>query len=201
MIDKNEHYAVFGQTRSGKTTSTYTMLARQKKAVIFFNTQQIIMPGYVTIEKKISTKMLYKLIQAGKKCNYVPDRETRQEELTTIIKLLYNFAGVAKIDLYLVIDEIHLFEKRALKSAEEVATTGIRWGIHLIAISQRPAKVSNTILTQATSFLFFKLSIMERQYLESYRIPFDEVYNKIKKPYEFVIFDSYTVSDAKKINI
>lgn len=201
MIDKNEHYAVFGQTRSGKTTSTYTMLAGQKKAVLFFNTQQIVIPGYVNIDKKITIKQLLRLMQTGKKCNYIPDRETRQEELSALINTLYSLAGHNKIDIYLVIDEIHLYEKRALKSAEEVATTGIRWGIHLIAISQRPAKVSNTILTQATSFLFFKLSIMERQYLESYRIPFDEVYNKIKEQYQFVIFDSYTVSDAKKINL
>lgn len=201
MIDKNEHYAVFGQTRSGKTTSTYTMLHNQKKAVLFFNTQQIIIPNYVSVDKKTPIKTFLRLIQNGKKINYVPDREYRQYELPALVNLLYGFAKNYKIDLYLVIDEIHLYEKRALKSAEEVATTGIRWGIHLIAISQRPAKVSNTILTQCTSFLFFKISIMERQYLESYRIPFEDVYNKLKNPYEYVIFDSYSVSDAKKINI
>ena len=201
MINKNEHYAVFGQTRSGKTTSTYSMLHKQKKAVLFFNTQQIIIPGYITVDKKLTTKSLLRLIQNGKKINYIPDRETRQYELPALVNLLYGFAGSHKIDLYFVIDEIHLYEKKALKAAEEVATTGIRWGIHLIAISQRPAKVSNTILTQCTSFIFFKISIMERQYLESYRIPFDDVYNKLQAPYQFVIFDSYTVSDPKKINI
>lgn len=67
-----------------------------------------------------------------------------------------------------VCDEAHLYlpvredadavEKQALHSFERIAKEGRKYGVSLLVVSQRPADVSRTILSQCNNFLILRLT-------------------------------------------
>jgi hypothetical protein len=206
LIDfgEEDHTAVFGQTRSGKTYGARESLQKQSKGVLFFNTQQIRFPGAWTVAtKQTDFDDIVDGLIGGEKIVYNPSREHRQQELATIILLLYKAAEehMSDLDIYVVIDEVHLFTGRALAACVELATTGIRWGLKAVWISQRPAKVDNTLMTQSTRFVLYELSQMESQYFKTYRLPFEEIYSKLGEggKYSYVVFDGRKVEGPYKV--
>lgn len=69
-------------------------------------------------------------------------------------------------------DEAHLFlpvstsdnmEERGLKNFERIAKEGRKYGVSLVVISQRPADVSKTILSQCGNFIAMRLTNSEDQ--------------------------------------
>lgn len=69
-------------------------------------------------------------------------------------------------------DEAHLYlpaiandnmDERGLKSFERIAKEGRKYGVALVVISQRPADVSKTILSQCGNFIAMRLSNPEDQ--------------------------------------
>ena len=61
--------------------------------------------------------------------------------------------------LYLPVqDEADTVQKQALGNFERIAKEGRKYGISLVAISQRPSDVSKTILSQCNNFLVLRLS-------------------------------------------
>lgn len=195
------HSTVIGITRSGKTYATKKSLANVKEGVLFFNTQLEQMPNtFIKVSNNDSMAVIKKAIEKGRKINYLPsiDSEIRQKELVYIIQCLYTRNSTKK--LYLVIDEVHLYEKEALKSLVQVATTGIRFGIHGIWISQRPANVDNTLMSQSNQFIIFKTN-MESQYFDRYGIPSDIIKQKLEKAgeYSYCTYDFMNVEGAFKV--
>lgn len=73
-----------------------------------------------------------------------------------------------RIPFALMCDEAHLYlpvqdeadtvQKQALGNFERIAKEGRKYGISLVAISQRPSDVSKTILSQCNNFLVLRLS-------------------------------------------
>jgi hypothetical protein len=198
----DDHISIMGQTRSGKTTGALRSLEKLKQGVLFFNTQQIEFPKvWIKANKENEMISIVGALRQGKKVVYNPSREYRQQEIAILIRKLYEASEGQLLDIFLVVDEVHLFTKQALTSCEEVATTGIRWGIKMVSISQRPAKISNTILTQSTRFIFYEISSMERNYLEGYRIPFQSIYDGLTAggKYSYMVFDGRNVEGAYKV--
>jgi hypothetical protein len=201
---QGDHVTLVGRTRSGKTTGALYSLQRQPKGVLFFNTQQIRFPNVWTrADKETDPEDVIDELIGGGKVVYNPDRGLRQQELTLLIAWLYKMAEEhqSDLDIYVVVDECHLFTGRALKACIELATTGIRWGLKAVWISQRPAKIDNTLMTQSTRFVVFDISDMESQYFKSYRLPFDEIYQKLLEggQYAYVVHDGRAVSEPKKV--
>jgi hypothetical protein len=74
----------------------------------------------------------------------------------------------ARVPITLVCDEAHLYlpvsdeadaiADRALDTFERIAKEGRKYGVSLLVISQRPADVSRTILSQCNNFLALRLS-------------------------------------------
>ena len=61
--------------------------------------------------------------------------------------------------LYLPVkDEADVSERRALESFERIAKEGRKYGVSLLAVSQRPSDVSRTILSQCNNFLVLRLT-------------------------------------------
>lgn len=68
----------------------------------------------------------------------------------------------------LICDEAHLYlpvrddsdavEKQALATFERIAKEGRKYGVSLVAVSQRPSDVSRTILSQCNNFLVLRLT-------------------------------------------
>ena len=81
----------------------------------------------------------------------------------------------------LVCDEAHLYlpvkneadasEKRALDSFERIAKEGRKYGVSLLAVSQRPSDVSRTILSQCNNFLILRLTNDQDQAVVKRLIP------------------------------
>ena len=61
--------------------------------------------------------------------------------------------------LYLPIkDEADAVQKQALYNFERIAKEGRKYGVSILAVSQRPADVSKTILSQCNNFVVLRLT-------------------------------------------
>jgi DNA helicase HerA-like ATPase len=92
-------------------------------------------------------------------------------------RLLYNVQFWMKAQdrtpFTIICDEAHLYlpvksdadstEKSALEAFERIAKEGRKYGVSLLVVSQRPADVSKTILSQCNNFLAMRLSNDEDQ--------------------------------------
>ncbi|UWG95519.1 type IV secretory system conjugative DNA transfer family protein [Dehalobacter sp. DCM] len=188
----NCHACVVGVTGSGKTWGTVRSLVKVKEPVIFFNTKhdESIPASYVKMSAENSYIQLKRAVIRGRKINYIPSRDEtqRSRELKNLIHFLFDNGGIV---VYLVVDEIHLYSKRDIYyKLMEVATTGRSYGIHLIAMSQRPANIDNNLMTQCEKFVIFKCSL-ENQYLKRYGFPVEDMEQGFKKggKYSYLEFD------------
>lgn len=195
------HNTVIGITRSGKTYAIKKTLAGVKEGVIFFNTQHEEMPNtFINCTAADNIESIKRAIRSGAKINYIPDLDSkiREKELIFIINALYQRSNISKI--YLVVDEVHLYEKDALKKLIQVSTTGLRFGIYGIWISQRPANVDNTLMTQSEQFIIFRTN-MESGYFDRYGIPADQIKDLLEKggKYAYCIYDFINITGPFKV--
>lgn len=90
----------------------------------------------------------------------------------TLARLLYNvqfwMAPETRRPFTIVCDEAHLYlpikedadtvQKQALYNFERIAKEGRKYGVSILAVSQRPADVSKTILSQCNNFIVLRLT-------------------------------------------
>lgn len=205
FIDFQGHSTVIGLTRSGKTWATKQSLARRKEGVIFFNIQLEDMPKpFVEANCKNSLGQIVAAIKKGKKINYLPQRnnEMRELELIALINICYDAGFTQKKNIFFAVDEVHLYKKAALDKLEEIATTGLRFGVNGIFISQRPANISNTLMTQSSQMVIFKTN-MESTYFQRYSMPADLIQDRLSKAgeYSYLVWNWQELSQAKKVSI
>jgi hypothetical protein len=195
------HTTVVGMTQSGKTTAVEKSIERVKQGVLFFNTQHIEFSDNFTIcTGADDPSILVKALRKGEKINFMPNRDTRWKQLKALINYLYKSTESSLMDIYIVVDECHLADKEALKAIIEVATTGIRWGLKGIFISQRPALIDNTVMNQSMQFVFLKTT-MEKKYLESYGLPYEAIDAGLKAggQYAYMVYDFHELKGAFKV--
>ena len=90
----------------------------------------------------------------------------------TLARLLYNIQFWVQPELRtpftIICDEAHLYlpikedadgvQKQALYNFERIAKEGRKYGVSILAVSQRPADVSKTILSQCNNFIVLRLT-------------------------------------------
>ncbi len=90
----------------------------------------------------------------------------------TLARLLYNIQfwmePAKRTPFTLICDEAHLYlpikdeadavQKQALYNFERIAKEGRKYGVSILAVSQRPADVSKTILSQCNNFVVLRLT-------------------------------------------
>lgn len=90
----------------------------------------------------------------------------------TLARLLYNvqfwMEDEKRTPFTLICDEAHLYlpirdeadvvQKQALYNFERIAKEGRKYGVSILAVSQRPADVSKTILSQCNNFIVLRLT-------------------------------------------
>jgi hypothetical protein len=197
------HTTVIGMTQNGKTYTVNRILSNQKRGVLFFNTQLEDLPNYIKVDKTTPFKTIKELLKKGHKLNYYPSSRisSQGQELIFLISQLFENGHFTKENyIFMVIDEVHLFKKKALESVCRIATSGIRFGINGIFLSQRPANIDNTLMTQSTEMLIFFCS-MESQYFKNYCIPIEDILKSIEKngKYSFCSYDFVDIKEFKKI--
>lgn len=67
--------------------------------------------------------------------------------------------------LYLPVSASDSMDERGLRNFERIAKEGRKYGVSLVVISQRPADVSKTILSQCGNFIAMRLTNPEDQYV------------------------------------
>lgn len=194
------HMTVLGQTQHGKTHLIKNTLNTVKGGgVFFFNTQLEPMPkNFIEASGANSWEQILGALEAGKKINFIPttDSEKRSKQLETIIKKLYDGQ---KRDIRFVVDEAHLYKKGALSKMQEIATTGLRFGIKGIWISQRGALLDNTLISQSNFYVFFYLGLTDQKYFREYGFPMEEIQSRInKEKYLFCTYDGKEIEGAYK---
>jgi hypothetical protein len=190
----DKHSAAFGTTQSGKTFGVQKSLLRAPEGVLFFNTNHAELKGYIKATKSIELSDLIAAIRAGEKINYMPSREYRWREIAAITNgILDN----RKLNVRIVFDECHLItlnsnkeKRKAQEAMEEVATTGLSRGMKAVFITQRPALLINTLMTQAEYKIFYRTE-NEGPYLKSYGVPYDEIEKRIDDGGEYAYCTYY----------
>ena len=157
--------------------------------------------GYIKIDKNTKFKTIKDLLNKGQKLNYIPSTRLniQGQEISFLIEQLFENGNFGKDKfIYFVVDEVHLFIKESLMEICRIATGGIRYGIHGIFLSQRPANISNTLMTQSCEMLIFFCN-MESQYFKNYAIPIEEILGEIERAgkysfcsYDFTRYETYT---------
>lgn len=178
----DRHSAAFGTTQTGKTYGVQMSVQAQRGGAIFYNTNRSGGFGRSWTRADINSDFdaLMAAIRAGDKINYVPDRATRWAEVATITEAMLQYD---RLDCRIVFDEVHLafmdaggdkHKRAAQASMIEVATTGLSRGLKAVYITQRPALLPNTLMTQSEYKVFYRTED-EGPYLQRYGIPYEDL--------------------------
>ena len=183
-----KHLFICGITGSGKTTYALDLYKNVRGLKIFVNTQYEV-----------------KVTEAGHVCNsldevvkafndgvtgivYNPPEAGAESEIEELRKVLFKVGKLTvgetqRIWCHVFFDEVHNFGENLNLWFQQ----GRRWGITCIAMSQRPALTSHTILTQCENHIVFLCSSYEAPYFEKYHIPVAEYEEWLKKPYHYIV--------------
>lgn len=186
-----DHHVIMGTSRFGKTYFALNSLKDyNEKGVFFFNTQHEIAPSeFVKFNGETHTlSQLIILLNNKRKVCFYPSlsSDTAEKQLAAILKYFRD----NEIKTLIAVDECHLFKKSGKQELISAVTTGLRWGRPMIFITQRPAMMDNTYLTQSTRHIYFALGLEDEGYLREKKYPIDDISQKINgEKYRFVIFD------------
>lgn len=195
----DEHTCLFGITRHGKTYATVKTLEREKGAVFFWNVQEESVKGFIRADKTNSKEQIYNALKSGKKINYVPSGDGDID--SKIFGALIDGMIIEGVKCRVVIDEVHLFgmtkDKSGLNASKKLATIGLRRGLPCVFISQRPALMDNTLVTQSTQHILFALGDQDTNYLKGMGLPVEIIKEKTRQEkYRFCIYDLKEVKGA-----
>lgn len=204
------HCCIFGATSSGKTYLAGHLFQSLPNYNIFFNVQY---------EPAISRDFngfeccgldeFCEMMEAGaRRIVYNPESEDpagQAEECKEIIDILFsmgkiiNQAGRRFVWCHLYIDEVHILssKKSPYPPIDRIATQGKRFGVAGIFISQRPALVSQTLITQSDRQMIFRCNSYEIPYFERYGYPISDFQSWLNKPYHYILD---TGIEIKKMN-
>jgi hypothetical protein len=195
----NEHCTVLGLTQHGKTYALIKTLDSLKEPILFFNTNHTPLKGihskwYDAHGGHDINQILYAL-KEGYKINFLPcdDWEGTEKQLYAITNGIYSMGR--NFPFRFAIDEVHLFKADGKKALIRLATTGLGRGYKCIFISQRPAMIDNTLLTQSTKHIIFAIGLNDASYLKTNGFPSEEIMNRTKQEkYMFVEFDQKNIN-------
>jgi hypothetical protein len=205
---KGVHTSALGNTRQGKTYAIIKSLQATKEPVLFFNTQHEKHGDKMTTGNgSYHPRDLVRFVHAGGQLNFIPKTDPKRAswELKYLIDELFEQADRDRPKMIrLVVDEVQLFNrhKHSLENVLRVSQAGLRFGIQLVAISQRPQNVHNDILSQSNFWVMVRMS-MNRGWFQEYNLPYDDITNRLKRggQYSYVTYDNATekVEGAYKV--
>lgn len=201
----NEHGVVVGLTQHGKTYATIKTLQTLKESVLFFNTQHTqVGPGWMDANANNTPEQIFKALEKGRKINYLPqddDLEKMSKELKVLTDQAYK---MGRFQFRFAVDEVHLFwmtkDNGGKNALIRLATTGLGRGFKMIFLSQRGAKIDNTLYTQSTKHVYFALGDNDYSYLKNNGFPADAIKERVQgEKYIFVEYDLKNISAPKMI--
>lgn len=203
-IKRGVHKFVCGRTGSGKTYWVREMLKRTDLPVFFFNPQREAMP-FTKVHKASSMDDIIRHLRKGGKIDYIPsiNKKFAKVELNYISQDFFKYGGFSENNpLIFAIDECHLYAKQGQNNEyiEMIATSGRVFGFKGVFISQRPALVDKTLVTQSETHIIFATE-WENEYFKSKGIDSEYINKTLNEAGEhsFVIYEKGKISPAYKI--
>lgn len=213
-IEIERHGFITGTTDSGKTTFAAHYFRANDGLNIFFNVQEeyvveenadIIVYTIDELETAIEegyTRICFNPELAGE--------DVSIEDIDVTIRMMFAIGTIAKrqakgrpdVWCTIYIDEVQEYGGKAGHPViHRLFKRGLGYGIRGIAMSQRPADVSHTILTQSHQHVIFYVGSYDHPYFENYDIPIEEHMTHLETEYNFVIWDKRTITAYNKLNI
>lgn len=209
----SERVFICGATGSGKTTLASKLYDEETTLCVFINTNFEYMPERYSQAVVSNLGDIVNAMNEGytKICfNPTSQKDITANDVVYVKRLLFNVGKSInehrkkpKIVAHLFIDEVQDYTGKLKKNAEidSIWKKGRRYGVIGIAMSQRPADVSHTILTQSKYHVIFKLGTYEYEYFGRYHIPVDEFEDWINKDYHFIVWDGYNIERYNPIEL
>lgn len=210
-----KHHFTGGITGSGKTVFASNLFGKSKRLAIYINTNNEVIPEQKADIVFHDIEGFCKAINEYKRARHLclsptTERDIEIRDIEKIIILLfemgkkYNENRIEPIiwcELY--IDEIQEYEgkRQHNKYIQRVWKRGRRHGIIGVAISQRPADVSHTVLTQSHVHYIFDLSGYEKAYFQAYGIPMfeEDVMEWIRQDFHYVKYEKGVITKYEPI--
>lgn len=193
------HEVVIGRTQSGKTY--YAVKARAhfwRGPILFFNPQGFPAVGFVDVTGKDDVGQILQALRAGLRLSYIPsDRdEVAEKELSVLVDAVFS-AGWPVPGLLFVADEAQDFPS----PLRRIARRGLARGVTGVFISQRPAEMHNTLLTQAIRHVIFS-SAWESQYFKRYGLDAEKIAGLLASApkYSYVVVADGCISGPFQVN-
>lgn len=186
-INMEGQVTIIGDTQGGKTELANHLF--QQTGGLYIDIED---KGQVQVDKTISAKnsvkVIKKVLKEYRRVAYIPttDKKLRTKE----VKALWHILIGLGINIYVYVDEAQHWGNARTNDFDEYAIRGLKHGVHLVVMTQRPAKISKTIASQSKTLICFDISGYEKKYFKEYNLPYDEINNAlVKKPeYYFVVY-------------
>ena len=211
-IKLDKHTFIAGATGSGKTYFASWCLenATVTPYSIFINTSDELSVKKHSDVSVTNYEELEDYLREHSKgvINYTvgDDPDTILEQIEEIRMMCFTVGGILnqrKIRNYFTIffDEVHLFAPKGgrYSPVDNFFTRGRRNGVIAVGISQRPAVVSQTILTQSTYQIYFKFHTYEKSYFNRYGIDLESYSDWLDKPYHFIVVTPHGITKYKPV--
>jgi hypothetical protein len=218
MIEFEQHVFIGGKTGSGKTVFASEYFKHLDGFSVFFNTNESYAVEDASDEVVTSVSELMDLINDDEvsinnlRVCFNPElagEDITIKEVATVINLFFAMGSLAKKEAHgdpetwgtILIDEVQTWgEKAGHPTIHKLWKRGRSYGIRAVGISQRPADVSHTILTQSFEHVIFYVGDYDGPYFTKYGIPIEEHMEHIEyKSYRFVIWDGTTITRYDKV--
>ena len=177
------HECVLGRTQSGKTYYAVNARARVwRGAVLFFNPQGFPAPvDFISAAGKDDLSGIAATLRRSLRLSYVPsdNDEVAEKELSVLVDMAFS-ATLPKHGLLFIADEAQDFPN----PLRRIARRGLSRGVTGVFISQRPAELHNTLLTQAVRHVIFESS-WESQYFKRYGLDAEKIEKLLRQSPKF----------------
>lgn len=186
-IDLSKHVSIYGETQSGKTLLANYLFQRTGGLFVDIEDKGDVITER-TLTKRNTKNHFIEVIKSYNKVRYVPSPD--DDVAIKEAKWLWNTLSKLNLDLYVYVDETQHYGTARKNAFDVFATRGLKHGLHLISIAQRPAMISKNIATQSMTSVFFDISTFEKTYFDRYQLPYEEIKSKLEKQplYNFVVY-------------
>lgn len=159
--------AVYGRSRSGKTTYVRELLKGRSRVVVFDPKDEYkSLRGYRSVgPSKNEADLVAAVRRKAFKVAYVPEAMNEPEQLHRVATVVMAAAQDGG-PLTFVVDEMHLgFPSAALPRRwggfAKLISIGLGYGIDLVGVSQRPAEIGSRFRGNSSRVVFFALGFGE----------------------------------------
>lgn len=201
----NFHVFVCGLTQSGKSYFVKNAMLGLSVGAVYLNIQGERVPrGFVTVyADRVEPDQFFDMLRDGVKINLVftKARLATSYLVGGILNMLMEAGFTDENPIYVGLEECHLLSGYSLEIAEYVSTSGLKNGIRLISITQRPARCSKQIYSLAFEHYIFYVSEADREYMRNKGIDYDACRELWGDPraHRYVYFNGYALEGRQAI--